>query len=421
MTGTQWTAYEKALRTGQFSKLARLRFLNPDGTTAFSVDNDPMNPKSGAFIQSGSVTVNLQNGTRRTADVTLANADGAFDYNVQKVWFGSEIAVDMGLRLTDGTELYFPQGVYRVTGPGETVEPNAKTVHFSLTDKWAGIDGTMNGTLEGSYIVNAGTNIFSPIASILKMDRGDGQPFDREIPVFTDYYNGKTQNLPDGTLAAITDSPYTLTVDSEEGTVAEVILGLAEMLTAWVGYDPTGRLRVEPSQNDIMDTEKPVAWRFSLNEAQVIGLAYNVQLQDVKNDYIVCGMMGDDYYQPAARAQNLDPRSDTNINLIGRKTKRESRPEFATRTICLDYAEWMVKRTTVLHRAVTVKCDQIFHLTENTLIEIVRSDLPDSPVEKHLVQGFTLPFSGTETMSITATSVHDFPSITLSTWPPAEE
>ena len=67
MTGAEWTAYEKALRTGQFSKLARLRFLNPDGTTAFSVDNDPLNPKSGAFIRSGNVTVNLQNGVRRTA------------------------------------------------------------------------------------------------------------------------------------------------------------------------------------------------------------------------------------------------------------------------------------------------------------------------------------------------------------------
>lgn len=421
MTGAEWTAYEKALRTGQFSKLARLRFLNPDGTTAFSVDNDPMNPKSGAFIRSGSVTVNLQNGVRRTADVTLANVDGAFDYNVEKVWFGSEIAVDMGAKLPDGTELYFPQGVYRVTGPGETVKPNERTAHFALTDKWAGLDGTMGGTLESSYIVNAGTNIFEPIAALLKTDRGDGQPFDRETPVFTDYYNGKTQALPDGTTAAITDTPYTLTVDSEEGSAADVVLGLAEMLVAWVGYDPAGRMRVEPSQNDILDTEKPVAWRFSLEEAQVLGLAYDVKIQDVKNDYIVCGMMGDDFAQPAARAKNLDPRSDTNINLIGRRTKRESKPEFATQTICSDYAEWMVKRTTVLHRAVTVSCNQIFHLTENTLIEIVRSDLPDSPVEKHLVQGFTLPFSGTEPMSITATSVHDFPSITLSTWPPAEE
>lgn len=421
MTGSQWTAYEKALRMGDFLKLARLRFLNPDGSTAFTVDNDPDNKRSGAFLRAGSVSVNLQNGVRRTADVSLANVDGAFDYNVEKVWFGSEIAVDMGARLQDGTELYFPQGVYRVTGPAEEVRPNGRTVRYTLTDKWAGLDGTLNGTLESSYIVNTGTNIFEPIAALLLTDRGDGQPYDREAPVFTEYYNGKTQALPGGGTAAITSTPYTMTVDSEEGSVADVILGLAEMLVAWVGYDPTGRLRIDPSQNDILDTDKPVAWRFSLEEAQILGLAYDVKLQDVKNDYIVVGMMAEDYSQPAARAQNLDPRSDTNINLIGRKTKRESKPEYATERICADYAEWMVKRTSVLHRAVTIQCNQIFHLTENTLIEVVRSDLPGAPVEKHLVQGFTLPLSGTEAMSITATSIHDFPSITLSTWPPAEE
>lgn len=416
MTGAQWTAYEKALRTGNFSKLARLRFLNPDGTTAFSVDNDPDNSKSGAFLQSGTVSVNLQNGVRRTADVTLANVDGTFDYNVEKVWFGSEIAVDMGALLPDGTALYFPQGVYRVTGPGENVDPSGRTVRYSLTDKWAGLDGTLNGTLESAYIVNAGTSIFDPIAALLQTDRGDGQPFDRESPVFTEYYNGKTQELPGGGTAAITATPYTLTVDSEDGSVADVILELCGMLVAWVGYDPTGRLRIDPSQNDILDTDKPVSWRFSLAESQVMGLAYDIKLQDVKNDYIVVGMMADDYTQPAARAQNLDPRSDTNINLIGRKTKRESKPEYATGRICADYAEWMVKRTSVLHRAVTIRCNQIFHLTENTLIEVTRTDLPNSPVEKHLVQGFELPISGTEPMSITATSVHDFPSITLTGW-----
>lgn len=416
MTGAQWTAYEKALRTGNFSKLARLRFLNPDGTTAFSVDNDPDNSKSGAFLQSGTVSVNLQNGVRRTADVTLANVDGTFDYNVEKVWFGSEIAVDMGALLPDGTALYFPQGVYRVTGPGENVDPSGRTVRYSLTDKWAGLDGTLNGTLESAYIVNAGTSIFDPIAALLKTDRGDGQPFDREAPVFTEYYNGKTQELPGGGTAAITATPYTLTVDSEDGSVADVILELCGMLVAWVGYDPTGRLRIDPSQNDILDTDKPVTWRFSLAESQVMGLAYDIKLQDVKNDYIVVGMMADDYTKPAARAQNLDPRSDTNINLIGRKTKRESKPEYATGRICADYAEWMVKRTSVLHRAVTIRCNQIFHLTENTLIEVTRTDLPGTPVEKHLVQGFELPISGTEPMSITATSVHDFPSITLTGW-----
>ena len=77
----KYLAYLKALKH-PFQKLCRLRFLNPDGSTAFSVDNNEKNKFSGAFVASGTLAVNLQNGTRRTATVTLANLDGAFDYNV---------------------------------------------------------------------------------------------------------------------------------------------------------------------------------------------------------------------------------------------------------------------------------------------------------------------------------------------------
>ena len=97
---------------GPFQKLCRLRFLNADGTVAFVVDNNPKNKRSGAFLaEDGSFSVNLQNGQRRTASVTLRNVDGEFDYNVNNLWFGTEVALDMGLVLSDGTEYYRQMGM----------------------------------------------------------------------------------------------------------------------------------------------------------------------------------------------------------------------------------------------------------------------------------------------------------------------
>ena len=415
MTSAEWQAYEKAIRSGDFIKLTRMNFLNPDGSVAFALDNDPMNRKSGPWLRDGSVICNFQNGSRWSANITLDNSDGSYDYNVNRVWFGTEISLEMGVRVPDGTELFFPMGHYRVDSPQEELAGNKRTITFSLKDKWAGLDGTLNGVLESSYLVSVGTNIFSPIASLLATDRGDGQPYDRETPVFTEYYNGKSQLLPDGTTANVTDAPYDMTIDNDNGTVAEVILGLTDMLVADVGYDATGRLCVSPSQNDLLDSDKPIAWRFSLDEAQVTQLAYESKISDVRNDYIVVGMMADDNTQPAARVQNLDPMSDTNINLIGRRTERVSKPEFATQRICEDYAAWMLKRAAVLHKAVTVTCNQIFHLAVNELIEIVRTDRNDE-VERHLVQSFSIPLSSTQPMTITATSVHDFPTVTVTQW-----
>ena len=118
----RWAAYLAALE-GPFIKLARLDFLQPDGALAFSIDNNPQNRRSGAFLQEGELSVSLQNGQRRQAAVTLSNLDGAYDFNVNKVWFGQQIRLMEGLVLPDGTDYYLPQGVFYVKDPEETFEP----------------------------------------------------------------------------------------------------------------------------------------------------------------------------------------------------------------------------------------------------------------------------------------------------------
>lgn len=404
-----------------FTKLCRLRFLNPNGTTAFALDNNPKNPKSRAFIADGTISGNWQNGQRYTASVTLDNIDGDFDFAVNKLWFGQEIAIDEGLLLSNGEEYYRQSGVFIIDDPTDNVQPNGSTVTYNLVDKWANLDGTLGGNLEGTYEVPIGTNIYTPIESLLSEDRGNGRPLDNTTPVFTEYYNGKTQVLPDGTEVYVTDSPYTLRIDGDNGTIAQVILGLAGMVNAWVGYDVTGALRVDPSQDDISDASKPVSWRFSQDETQLLGMSYTVKKEDVYNDYIVVGEQLDDNSQPGGRAQNLDPSSDTNINLIGRKTKRESASGYATVRQCKDLAEWRLKRSSILQKAVSISCSQMFHIDLNSLVEIVRTDKPGSPVERHLVQGFSRPLASSGAMTISATSVNDFAEATVTEWPPASE
>lgn len=408
--------YFKMLRK-PFTKLCRLRFLQPDGSTAFALDNNPLNRRSGAFLQEGSISVNLQNGQRRTASVTLSNLDAAFDYSVNKIWFGQQIALDEGLILSDGTEYYLPQGVFYISEPQETFQPNLRTITYPLVDKWSYLDGTLFGRLEGTYEVPVGTNIFAPVQAILKLDRGNGTKIDNVTPVFTDYYNGKTQTLPDGSTASLVESPYTLRVDSDDGTYADVILGLSEMVNGLVGYDQSGALRIDPSQDDVLDTQKPVLWRFSTQEAQLLGATYTVKNTEVYNDYIVLGEQTSEYAQAAGRAQNLDPSSDTNVYLIGRKTYRETATGYYTETQCKDLAGWKLKRTAVLQKAVSISCTQMFHIVENNLVEITRTDKQGSPTERHLIQGFTRPLTSTGEMTISAVSVADFPIATITGWP----
>lgn len=411
------SAYMAALRR-PYTKLCRLRFLQPDGTTAFSVDNNPRNDRAKTFIQAGSISCNLQNGKRRSATVTLSNVNAEYDYNVNNIWFGQQVALDEGLILPGGEEYYIQQGVFYIEEPQEALNPNERTVTFPLTDKWSYLDGTLFGNLEGTYEVPVNTNIFEPIRAILALDRGNGQPVDSAAPIFTSYYNGMTQELPSGGTANLVQTPYTFREEGDGGTYASVCLGMAAMVNAWIGYDQTGALRVEPSQDDIVDTDKPVLWQFTLEEAQILGAAYTTQNADVYNDFIVIGQSLDSYAPPAGRATNMDVSSTTNIyTSLGRRTQRVSAAGYYTEQQCKDLAEWRLKRATVLNKSVSVSCIQMFHISENNLITIVRTDKPGSPVERHLIQGFTRPLTTTGAMTLTCTSVNDFPVATITGYP----
>lgn len=413
MAGADFVTYLGAVRK-PFIKLCRMRFLNPDGSTAFALDNNPKRKWNQTFISNGTITVNLQNGQRRTCNITLDNVNADYDFAYGKIWFGDEVAIDEGMILPNGEEFYIQQGVFLFNTPNESVLPAGRTMTYDLVDKWSNLDGSRLGNLEGTYEVSEGTNIFQPISDILEEDRGNGLPLDRIAPVYTDYYNLLTQTIPGGGTASLVETPYTLTVNGGS-TKADVILGLISMVNGWVGYDPSGTLRVEPSQDDISDKTKPVVWSFSQSECTLLGMTYTSNVAEVYNDYIVVGEQLENNYQPSARAQNYDPASDTNINLIGRKTFWEQASGYGTDTMCRDYAKWKLKRTTVLQKSVSISCTQLLHLQENCIVEIERTDKANSPVERHLIQGFSRPLAGNAEMTINAISVLDFPNLTVTT------
>ena len=408
----KWSQYINSVGK-PFTKLARLDFLQPNGSILFTLDNNPLNEKSKAFIQSGEITVNLQNGQRRTATVTLSNLDGSFDYNVNKLWFGQQVRLWEGMILPSGHDFYISQGVFYVKDPDEVFEPGLKQTTLNLVDKWAYLDGTLFGNLDGTYEVPVNSNVFNVVQSVLNFDRGNGQKVDASVPVFTNYYNGKTTTLPDGTTVPLTNTPYTYRCDSENGTYADIILEMNTMLAGWVGYDANGQLRIDPSQDDILDTTKPVQWKFSPQNSTFLGATYSVKNSEVYNDIIIIGESLSEYGQTSGRATNFDPKSDTNVNIIGRKTKRYQQSGYYTQDICESLAVFKLKRESVLKKSVSIRCSQLFHIQENNLVTIERTDKKGNPIERHLVTGYSRPIAQSGEMVLNCTAVNDFPTATI--------
>lgn len=413
-----------------FKKLVRLEFLQPDDTVAFALGGIGQKFRipgrdTRTFLQSGSVSVNLANGSRRKASVVLANRDGSFDYAVNKLWFGQRLRISMGMRLPDGEDFYFPMGVFYVENPSALFSPGERTITLNLTDKWAYLDGSLFGNLEAAYSVNAGTNIYSAIDSLLRMSKYTGTAttdvqnmIDPTPAAYTSYFNGKTYyaSRSDGSIStniAMTDTPYTIT-ENRGSTMGSLILKLNEMLAGWIGYDATGTLRLEPSEDDIDDADKPVLFAFTPENSILLSHSSVAQNTAIYNDVTIAGQ-GLTNAAVWARAVNADPASDTNINLIGRRVYVEEKSDYWNTDQCAALARWTLKRKTVLQKSVTIECGQMFHLIENRLVSVKRVDKPGSPVEKHLIQGFTIPIGETGSMSITARSVTDIPDFTITT------
>ena len=412
----KWAQYLNVIK-GSFIKLARLDFLQPNGSVSYSLDNNPLNRRSGAFIQSGTLTVNLQNGQRRSATVTLSNLDGEYDYSVNKLWFGQQVQLWMGVKLPNGEDFYISQGVFYVKDPEESFKPGQKQTTLNLVDKWAYLDGTLFGNLDGTYEVPLNSNIFNVIASVLLFPRGNGQVVDSSSPVFTSFYNGKTTTLPDGSVVPLTNTPYTYRCDAENGTYADIVLEMNTMLAGWIGYDSCGQLRLSPSQDDILDQTKPIQWEFTPRNSTFLGATYSIKNSEVYNDIIIIGESLSEYGQTAGRATNYDPRSDTNANLIGLKTKRYAQSGYYTQDICESMAVFKLKRQSVLKKSVTIESTQMFHLQENNLVTIQRTDKPGNPVERHLIMGYSIPIAQTGNMSLDCSSVQDWPVATITQAP----
>jgi hypothetical protein len=241
---------------------------------------------------------------------------------------------------------------------------------------------------------------------------------DPERAVYTTYFNGKIYlaSNSDGSISAnipMTDAPYTIT-ENRGSTMGALILKLNEMVAGWIGYDAAGALRLEPSQDDIDDTDKPVLFAFTPENSVLLSHSSVSQNTAVYNDVTIAGQGLTDK-AVWARAVNADPASDTNVNLVGRRVFVEEKSDYWNTDQCAALARWTLKRKTVLQKSVTIECGQMFHLVENRLVSVKRTDKPGSPVEKHLIQGFTVPIGETGSMSITATSVTDIPDFTITT------
>ena len=402
-----YSEYLYTLKTN-YRPAIKIEWVNNDGSSYGEITNSYVD-------MSGTVSVSMENGTRRTADIELDNSNGEFSVDVYNLWYGKMVKLWMGVYLSDGSPYYFPQGVFYVNSVEESNTPLQRTVSLHLIDKWCFLDGTMWGNLDGIYIVPIGSNIYDALTKLLKTSRFTGENVDEAgepqtnavdpiMPNLSSYYLTKTYKDGETTYNAI-DTPYEIRMEYGK-TYADILLEFATILGAYIYYDVDGRLTIEPTQDDIVDSSKPILWTFTPNEQEFLSEDSSHDFGTFYNDIIVIGYTTNGK-QAKGRAQNTNTASPTAIPIVGIKTYPPYEDAaYYTDEQCNELAEYYLKRQTIKQRSVQISSAPMFHLRENRLIECVRPYTMEK--EALLISGYDLPIGTTGTMSITATSVNEF-------------
>lgn len=194
----RYESYLKKLKSGHFKRCVRVDWLNPDESIAWSIDDK-------LYDISGSINVTYQSGSRRTGSLTVK--DLSIDYD--NIWIGQKIQIWTGIYLDDEKldPIYFSQGIFYITNPKDSYQPNKKTVTFSLVDKWAMLDGTVGGYLTGTYLIKPLQNLIAATEHIRKSDRFDdsgrmdetnniSRMLDPKPTLFDSYFYSATTQVP---------------------------------------------------------------------------------------------------------------------------------------------------------------------------------------------------------------------------------
>ena len=163
---TRFYEYLEKLRDPHYKTAIKISWLYPDETVQREFTNDLYN-------MSGNLTVNYQNGARRSCTITLSNDNGKFPIDYNNIWLGQKFQLWMGLYLDNNTPFYLPQGVFYIKNPKEAYDPNTKTLTLQGVDKWAYLDGSLFGYLRGTYKSQVNQDIRDLIAGLINKSKYD--------------------------------------------------------------------------------------------------------------------------------------------------------------------------------------------------------------------------------------------------------
>jgi hypothetical protein len=331
----------------------------------------------------GSLSVQRQNGMRRSLDFNIINIDNEYLPNINKLWWRSKFKLYLGLEV-NGEDYYFSQGVFCLSNPN-VISGSKKSIQIRAMDKFSVMDGSLGGELNSIYRIAAGTNIFEAIRAILALSD------DHKEPVL------------DQTLNSIT-TPYDIEKNTDD-KIGDIIIELAEMVSANVYYDVDGRLNFV---KDVDDVYKHSSWDFTTDQFAYLSGSREYKFNELYNSVLVTGDSINGFIY-SYKAQNTNVMSNTSIPNVGfERVKPIDDSNIYSDVLAEERAKYELKRIICLQSSINTSSIPLYHLDVDNVVTLTDSDL-DLNKDRYLINAFTLPLRIGEKMSLDIVNVVELP------------
>lgn len=351
---------------------------------------------------SGSISVNYQQGVRRSFSCDIVNIHNEFtpSFKTGVLYATTKIRLYIGIKakILDDT-YWWSQGIFLITDVTNRSSGSEKLININCIDKF-GIFGAELGytQLQGDYKIEKGTKIYTIIKDILTIDMENGYVLDHKKPWLDPLYKDEVM-------------PYTL-IKSKGDQMADVLISLANVLGCNIFYDVNGVLNLTNGTDDCTYAREGVIYVFDENSKETSDYDLKIDYGSIVNSVTVIGTnVNDKVYSYTAR--NTDPFSPTRIEYVGLKECEpiESSMVYSEER-AKEYALYMLKQKSILQNTLSFKSIFIPHMDVDHVIVISNPDY-DLFEARFIIHSLTIPINTTEEMTIETSNIAELPYFEL--------
>lgn len=395
---------EKALRSPILKKYKKFYLLYEDENIKEDITDmvleDGSLEKSSETGQSRSINITLLNEKKKVLIGRDKDGNGVYEErylwtptpNQSKLWYYNKIKVVSGI-IVGNTRYEVDEGIFIMFDPSLKSDETSETVSLQLYDKYALIDGTINGSDDLDYEVPLNTPIERAVKSLIRLPKNNmGEPYDFKDIIFPlKHKDAKTA--------------YTIKKTSDN-SIGELVTELCKSISCDAKYDVLGHLTIVDSLADLDYHNRKIAWHFQDGEFK--NPTAKITRSKIKNKVTVKGANINGILS-SATVENTNPLSNYNVNSeFGIKGIVIEDNLISGNYLCRERARYELKKYAQNYVSIDFQCIYIPHIEPG---DIIIWSYPKWGIENQefLVNSVSIPNKGTEWMNISITNINELP------------